>query len=103
MVTPDLPELARDSHLVTKPTPGYTIHFFAETPTVTRQEVWKREKRIGEGGSGIVWLETCVRGQEPGKDKLRAVKVIPIREGQSTVAEFARELEALAKFSQRKV
>lgn len=101
-----LPELARDSHLVTRMTSDYCVHFFAETPTVTRKEVWKRTKRIGAGGFGTVWLEKCIEGQESGNDKYRAVKVLRLpssAQAQDAIAQCGRELEALAKFSQRKV
>ncbi|KAH8161060.1 hypothetical protein CIB48_g7180 [Xylaria polymorpha] len=100
-----LPELARDSHLVTRMTSDYCVHFFAETPTVTRKEVWKRTKRIGAGGFGTVWLEKCIEGQESGNDKYRAVKVLRLpssAQAQDAIAQCGRELEALAKFSQRK-
>jgi len=98
-----LPELARDSHLETQLMPEHTVHFFTETPTITRQEVWKRTRRIGVGGFGTVWLEKCVRGHQPGNDVARAVKVIHLSGGPSAVVAYGRELEALAKFSQRKV
>ncbi|KAK4209361.1 hypothetical protein QBC37DRAFT_450559 [Rhypophila decipiens] len=54
-----LPELVRDSELETKFDSGRrTIHFFHDTPTTTRQEVWQREKKpIGRGAFGEVWLE----------------------------------------------
>jgi len=98
-----LPELARDSRLVTQRMSEHTVHFFAETPIVTRPEVWKRTRRIGAGGFGTVWLERCVQGHQPGNDVERAVKVIHLSGGHSTVVAYRRELEALAKFSQRKV
>ncbi|KAI0469097.1 kinase-like domain-containing protein [Xylaria cf. heliscus] len=103
--TARLPELARDSRLVTRMTPDYCVHFFAETPTVTRKEIWKRTKRIGAGGFGTVWLEKCIEGHEGGNDTLRAVKVLELpssAQTQEAIAQCGRELEALAKFSQRK-
>ncbi|KAL1862615.1 hypothetical protein Daus18300_008412 [Diaporthe australafricana] len=101
-----LPELARDSQLATAVTSDCCMHFFAETPTSTRKEVWKRTKRLGSGGYGTVWLEICVEGQDIDvNNKCRAVKVLqlptdaPVAEA---VSRYGRELEALAKFSQRK-
>ncbi|KAM7195841.1 Protein kinase-like domain containing protein [Rhypophila sp. PSN 637] len=102
-----LPELVRDSDLETKFDSGRrTIHFFHDTPTTTRQEVWQREKKpIDRGAFGEVWLEKCVEGQETREPSVRAVKVMRlIRHGEVRleVSDYARELETLAKFSRRK-
>lgn len=49
---------------------------------------WKREKVIGSGGFGIVWLE------KNGGGELRAVKSLPKR---NFKANFLREVDALAE------
>lgn len=103
MAKSHLPELARDSRLETERTSERTVHFFTESPTIVRQEVWKQTQRIGAGGFGTVFLEQCVAGHQPGNHMLRAVKVIHLSGNQSNVAVYGRELEALTKFSQRKV
>ena len=87
------------------------------------EEIWKREKCIGEGSYGTVWLErrletaapsgqpTCKKGR-PRTDQLRAVKEIRKEhcgpasnknDRQAVAAFLNRELEAMAKFSQEKV
>ena len=96
-----LPELARDSHLETTRTSEVTEHFFAESPTVVRREVWRQKRRIGWGAFGSVWVEECIAGHRPDNSRERAVKVIHLSGVHSNV--YGRELEALAKFSQRKV
>lgn len=101
MASPErLPELVRDSLLDTQFVSGITVHTYPG-PRGDRQEVWKREKSIGSGGSGRVWLETCIDGHSQGPSQ-RAVKCVPIG-ASSEVISYSRELEALAKFSQRKV
>lgn len=101
-----LPELARDSQLDTVVTHGFCMHSFKETPLLTRKEVWKRKKRIGSGGFGTVWLETCIEGQDSEDNKYRAVKVLQLPTDSpfsQAISQYGRELEALAKFSQSKV
>lgn len=103
-----LPELVRDSQLETRfASKGQIVHIFRDTPTTAREEVWKRGKKpIGRGAFGEVWLEKCIKGQEPGGPETRAVKVlrlIPQGEIRLEVSDYSRELEALVKFSQRKV
>lgn len=86
------------------------------------EELWKREKCLGAGFNGVVWLErrveTASSSGQPTVDKdrsrgeeLRAVKEIKKKQWGSagnennrhTAATFHRELEAMAKFSQEKV
>ncbi|ORY03420.1 kinase-like domain-containing protein [Clohesyomyces aquaticus] len=98
-----LPDLVRDSQLDTQVRPEYTRHLYVETdPTsgqraIEKKEYWKREKRIGSGGIGIVWLEKCFRGKR--NAELRAVKQFP---RPAKTRDLVRELEALAKFSHPK-
>lgn len=64
--------------------------------------VWKRGKKLGEGGFGAVYREECIEGQEWGK--LRAVKIIQkLSSGNATVVDYSQELEAIARFSQPQV
>lgn len=90
-----IPDLVRDSKLETRfPQESATevleaIHTFQESdPTsgrrlVTRSEHWKRERRIGGGGSGSIWLERCIESSGIGGaaqiDAVRAVKQIKIK------------------------
>ena len=83
--------------------PEYTQHveYISNSTTKqrgTRKEVkWKRERVLGQGGSGIVWSERCIQGDS--QKKVRAVKKIPKLKSDN----YTRELEAIALFSQTKV
>jgi hypothetical protein len=101
-----LPDLVRDSKLETHFLPGdivETVHTYHEPdPTsqrrlVSRSEHWQRQRRIGGGGFGSVWLEKCTEGHHD--IQVRAIKRIEI----SAQVDYNRELEAIAKFSHRKV
>ncbi|KAH7128893.1 kinase-like domain-containing protein [Dactylonectria macrodidyma] len=109
-----LPDLVRDSKLETRSTPdGETIHIF-QSPSrprgATETERWRYKGLIGSGGGGVVTLEERVSGNASTSPKTRAVKAIKVHEArqakssnhQSIAEEYVRELEALAKFSQRK-
>jgi hypothetical protein len=102
-----LPDLVRDSQLEAVFCNGYMVHiFFESNPSsrqraVPREEVWKPEKQVGSGGFGRVWPETCMDG--PQKGALRAVKKHAVRGQGLKDITHVRELEAVAKFSQRKV
>ena len=102
-----LPDLVRDSQLEAVFRNGLTVHtFFESSPSsrqraVPREEVWRLEKQVGSGGFGSIWLEKCMEG--PQKGGLRAVKKIAVRQQGLEDITYVRELEAVAKFSQRKV
>jgi hypothetical protein len=101
-----LPDLVRDSQLDTSFRNGYTVHIISEATSfrqraVPREEVWKEERLVGGGAFGSVWLEKCIHGTS--KDTLRAVKKIASRHQGLKDVTYIRELEAAAKFSQRKV
>lgn len=99
-----LPESVRDSELETDLRDDYTVHTYREAPqraAPPREEFWQRTTRIGQGGFGVVWLESCVRGQGVDGPKLRAVK--EIKTHNSSALSYSRELDAFTKFSQRKV
>ncbi|MCJ1423010.1 hypothetical protein MMC29_000891 [Sticta canariensis] len=64
--------------------------------SVRNEEKWKREKGLGQGSSGIVWLERCFHGDSKGE--VRAVKKVQKLEPSN----YYRELEAIALFSHTK-
>ena len=83
-----------------------------------RTEYWEWECLLGGGGCADVWLQKCVKGARAGRE-LRAVKVIGTgqngaavggwraRQGRAWDAgskvDYMPELEAIAKFSQKRV
>ncbi|KAM7195481.1 Protein kinase-like domain containing protein [Rhypophila sp. PSN 637] len=100
----DLPELVRDSMLPVVIERNLTIHPQPFTRrNKSRQERWVREKNLGRGGYGEVWLEKKIEVDD-NLPKLRAVKTIRIPENETIFqlngGRGVRELEALAKFSQ---
>ncbi|KKK21344.1 hypothetical protein ARAM_002632, partial [Aspergillus rambellii] len=104
-----IPDLVRDSELETHFRPDCsieTVHTYHQRSVrsrrqpLPRSEHWRRVKRIGGGGFGSVWLEQCTQGGR-GDGEVRAVKQIEIDQ-HSTQLDCYRELEAIAKFSQRK-
>lgn len=66
-----------------------------------KQEIWKKEKSIGADTSSNVHRHRCLTGETPGE--LQAVKKIPKDSEHSNGVDFSKELEAIAKFSQKKV
>lgn len=100
-----LPELVRDSKLEARfhPNPDIpvaTIHTKSSGRRTIRQDIWVREKKLGHGGYGIVWLERNNESSQ-GRAALRAVKELRVHGSRG--GDYIRELEALAKFSQEKV
>ena len=65
------------------------------------EEIWERSRLLGAGSSGEVWLERCIAGSKSGS--LRAVKSITKQKSGSPPIDYSRELEAIAKFSGKKV
>lgn len=105
---PRIPDLVLDSKLETRfASDEYTCHFYNESGTTSRQrtvqreEYWKRQKHIGGGSYGSVWLEECIQGRS--EVQLRAVKQITKPPTSSRLIDCYRELEAIAKFSHPKV
>ncbi|KAI7759642.1 hypothetical protein LZL87_014150 [Fusarium oxysporum] len=111
-----LPDLVRDSKLETQPgTHGDTIHIFRDPSRqrrTTERERWRYKSLVGHGGGGVVWLQEKVTKRSTSASvETRAVKAIKVDEPhepksthQLSIAEqYVRELEALAKFSQRKL
>jgi hypothetical protein len=99
-------DLVEDSRLATKfLDDDTTIHTFREPygrhRLIHREEHWKRERRLGRGGFGKIYLEKCTVGNEIGA--LRAVKVVDKLSDSGEPIRFDRELEAIAKFSSNRV
>ncbi|KAI8667339.1 Autophagy-related protein 1 [Fusarium sp. Ph1] len=102
----DLPELVRDSHLEATfhpnaDIPNKTTHLKYQGRRRPQQEKWVRQKMLGRGGFGIVWLEKR-DPDSPTAYNFRAVKQLDIAKIKSKRRDCVRELEALAKFSQAK-
>jgi hypothetical protein len=64
-------------------------------------DVWKKEKPVGSGSYGNIWLHRCLTSEAQGE--LQAVKSIRKTSLSSGGIDFFKEIEAIAKFSQRKV
>ena len=100
-----LPDLVRLSKLDTTFPSGqectqhvkYTTQSSTDRRKVRKNEKWKKDKPLGRGGFGTVWLERCIAGDSNGR--LRAVKNIP----KLDAGDYNRELEAIALFSHDKV
>ncbi|KAL7936466.1 kinase-like domain-containing protein [Trichoderma chlorosporum] len=97
-----LSELVRSKQLETKfrfsdhGNRTITVHKFTKSPSSKRyEESWSRQKHLGRGGYGQVWQEERMSGDGP---RLRAVKMI-ILGSSLDMSRYARELEAIAKFS----
>ncbi|PLB49671.1 kinase-like protein [Aspergillus steynii IBT 23096] len=104
--SPRIPDLVRDSKLETHFLPDSsveTVHTYHEPDyksrrrLVPRLEHWTRHEKIGGGSFGSVWLEKCTKGAKR-DNGLRAIKQMEVRR-KSTLLNYNRELEAIAKFS----
>lgn len=105
-IMPPILDLVHDSRLETRfADDGTTIHTFSEPNGVHRrihrEEYWKRERCLGHGGYGQVYLEKCIAGKRRGS--IRAVKVIYGQSHSFKPMAFNRELEAITKFSHDRV
>jgi hypothetical protein len=100
----EVSDLVLDSRLDTRFHERYVYHVYHESDVakgqraVQRREFWQRQRLLGSGGFGSVWLEQCVKGEQQGS--MRAVKEIQRPRNQF---ECNRELEAIAKFSHARV
>ncbi|KAH8121630.1 protein kinase-like protein [Trichoderma asperelloides] len=96
-----LSDIVRDWKIETEVYAEYIKHIFYESGSsarerhIRKEEKWERQKRLGEGGYGTVYLEKCVQGDK--QEKLRAVKMI-----KSQDFKYSRELDAIIKFSHHK-
>ncbi|KAJ5746945.1 kinase-like protein [Penicillium nucicola] len=85
------------SKLPVRFTREYTCHATRESILgIKFEEKWKKERSLGQGAYGVVWLQQCVTDSSPGR--LRAVKEI-VKASSSDTFNYTRELKALAKFS----
>ncbi|KAJ5393853.1 uncharacterized protein N7487_011494 [Penicillium crustosum] len=98
-------ELVNDMKLSAKVTAEGTYHDTFE-PVFSRgtggrwsqrKELWKKERPLGHGTYGDVWLERYTASET--KTKFRAVKTIRKLKDTSHSDYLTQELEALAKFS----
>lgn len=100
-----VPDWVLDSKLETHFLPGNkheTVHTYYEQESLSQRPIkksehWEREKKIGDGGFGEVWLERCIKGKSRGH-VVRATKQMEVRRQ----IDYGRELEAIAKFSHPK-
>lgn len=84
----------------------HTVPNVAE-PQKKRKEQWRRQKYLGSGAFGTVFLEECIgvvgdveAGSEDNTGKLRAVKQIRKARNQTTLSkQSVRELNSLVFFS----
>jgi hypothetical protein len=102
-----LPELVRDfrweaSLLPNADTVQYTTHFENVGQSMKPIETWKRERKLGQGGYGDVYLESKM-STNPFAPELRAVKQIKLQGFMSKSGRYVSELQAMAKFSRGKV
>lgn len=102
-----LPDIVRDSRLETEFFNAYTQHivyvsgYSARERHVPKEERWVRKQFLGQGAYGTVHLERCE--QRDGSAKLRAVKQIKKYNVAGRELEYMRELEAISKFSHKRV
>ncbi|KAH9897216.1 kinase-like domain-containing protein [Xylariomycetidae sp. FL2044] len=101
---PHLPDLVLGTKLETSFQGDHTVHFHDEhsdderdTRPLAGQETWEQTELLGQGGYGEVWLQRCIQGRR--LSRLRAVKIVRLG---NTHAAYQRELETIAKFSQRR-
>jgi hypothetical protein len=98
-------DLVQDTKLATRFQDSLTIHTFREVDAqrgrFNREERWKRERHLGRGGFGHVYVESCIAGKR--RDVKRAVKIIHKPSNVRTSQALDRELEAIAKFSHDRV
>lgn len=98
----DLPEPVRHLRLDADFNHKRTVHRLLPTRQGSeRKEVWVREKKIGYGAYGEVWLESRQKNRRStsAATELRAVKCIHACVPRRA---YGRELEALTTFSSNK-
>ncbi|CAM1507760.1 Fc.00g046080.m01.CDS01 [Cosmosporella sp. VM-42] len=95
-------DLVRDSKIETESLGSYIRHVFHEAGRsvgerlVRREERWVRQKYLGQGTYGTVYLE---KSEDGAGDRLRAVKEVKKFVVLGQELDYARELEAIMKFS----
>lgn len=102
---PSIPDLVKLSKLEAQCAPGsqytkrvrYVSGSKSERRKFRKEETWKKQKRLGWGAFGDVWLQRCIDGENQGE--LQAIKEIKKLKDNN----FYKELEAIALFSHDKV
>ena len=92
---PDLVSLSKlNAHFSSDPQYTQHVHHVSRPGqrSIIQKEQWKRQRKLGSGSFGAVYLEQCTKGDKEGK--VRAVK--EIKKPQD--CNYYRELEALAFF-----
>jgi hypothetical protein len=102
-----IPDLVKDSRLETTFVDDFTVHQYDDSDdegysrSNQRTEHWQNSELLGRGGCGEVWLQRCVEGKRT--YEWRAVKVIATSTSRTKQFDYVSELEAIAKFSQKRV
>lgn len=102
-----LPDLVQDTKLDASFVDNYTVHHCDDsdeeryTRSSRRAEYWEWKGRLAQGGCGEVWLQHCSEGKR--SYEWRAIKVIATTNASGKKVDYMSELEAIAKFSQRRV
>ncbi|KAI0515146.1 kinase-like domain-containing protein [Xylaria bambusicola] len=102
----DVPESVRDSRWEAdfEPNPHVpyqTTNTLLSGRRLLKQEIWTRQKRLGHGGFGVVWLERAHSANQS-STRLRAVKELRVGREDLRRRDCIRELQVLVKFSQQK-
>ena len=104
---PPLSARIRDAKLKTKYRSGLTVHTYREPDIQSnsrmrkRKEYWEQICRIGGGGAGSVWLQKRKEGNRYVEERaVKHMKVKPLWEKNKLLT---RELEIMARFSQKQV
>ncbi|KAK5635897.1 hypothetical protein RRF57_011609 [Xylaria bambusicola] len=102
----DIPESVRDSRWEADFQPNPHVPYQTTNTSLSgrrllRQEIWIRQKRLGHGGFGVVWLERAHPANQS-SIRLRAVKELRVGREDLRRSDYIRELQALVKFSQQK-
>ncbi|RSL64900.1 hypothetical protein CEP53_003907 [Fusarium sp. AF-6] len=99
---PLVSDLVRDSKINTEFLESCIRHVFHEAGQslkqrlIRREERWVRQRYLGQGAYGTVYLE---KREDGGVEELRAVKELKKSVGAGQELDYARELEAIMKFS----
>jgi hypothetical protein len=103
-----LPDTVADWRLDVRLSGNHVIHVFddpdpdSKRRMVYREEHWLRKSLLGRGAFGDVWLQECTNGGS--SNRYRAVKRISVGQRAQIRPElYVRELEAVVKFSHRRV
>ena len=102
------PDLVQGTKLDTSFADGHTVHEYDDSEDEEclnrprqRAEYWATERLLTEGGFGEVYLQRCIKGAR--RVEWRAVKVLSKRKSRAKRINYVTELEAIAKFSQKRV